>query len=298
MNAPIRLFSYICELCIALAHRWQPERIFVILTAYLDESGTHGDSPVTVMAGVMANATQWARFEAKFAALKAKHGFRVFHTKKFKRRKGDFKGWDLLKQLSLMSDFAKLSENSFTEGVTFTLDNAEYEASYKGGDKPRRLRLESKYGLCFRNCLLFFILETVKRTREESQPPTLHFVLESGHPNWSEVRDIFNETKREIKALSGFDLLGNITFADKDECDPLMMADFLAHAAYLTARGDLPGAPNEQPFLERKIPQQPPDESGVTHLRFGPGGLTVLKDSLIEKLKARGGSAKRPASAG
>jgi hypothetical protein len=66
MNAPIRQSSYVRELCIALAHRWEPERIFVILTAYLDESGTHGDSPITVMAGVMANATQWARFEAEF----------------------------------------------------------------------------------------------------------------------------------------------------------------------------------------------------------------------------------------
>src|ERR1700730_13762739 len=42
------------RLCIALFHRWRPGRIFVILTSYHDEAGTHGGSPVTVMAGVMA----------------------------------------------------------------------------------------------------------------------------------------------------------------------------------------------------------------------------------------------------
>jgi hypothetical protein len=33
----------------------------VILTAYLDESGTHDGSPVTVMGGMLANAQQSPR---------------------------------------------------------------------------------------------------------------------------------------------------------------------------------------------------------------------------------------------
>ena len=44
MNAPQRPSGFVGELCVALAHRWGPERIFVILTAYLDESGTLDDS--------------------------------------------------------------------------------------------------------------------------------------------------------------------------------------------------------------------------------------------------------------
>lgn len=30
--------GFIGELCIALAHRWDPERLFVIFTAYIDEA--------------------------------------------------------------------------------------------------------------------------------------------------------------------------------------------------------------------------------------------------------------------
>jgi hypothetical protein len=53
---------------------------------------------------------------------------------------------------------ATLTNDAFIESVTVTLSNAEYEAEYKAGNKPARLRLDSKYGLCFRNCLLFFCL--------------------------------------------------------------------------------------------------------------------------------------------
>ena len=73
-----------------------------------------------------------------------------------------------------------------------------------------------------------------------------------------------------------------------------MMADFLAHAAYMTARGDMPAVPNEQPFLEREPPQLPPGQSGVTNLRYGPGALSDLKIALAEKLKAKGASANVP----
>lgn len=289
MNAPIQRPSFVRELCTAVAHRWQPRRIFVVLnlTTYLDESGTHDNSPVTVMGGVMATAEQWDRFEAAFCDLKARYGFRVFHTRKFKKRAGEFRNWHPLRRFALMQELAVLTSapGTFIEAVTVTLDNADYKANYVGGDKPRRLRLESKYGLCFRNCLMFFLLEGMKWVHEGS-PPKLHFILESGHPNWNEVRQIFNEVKAEVQGF-GVDMLGEITFSDKNNCNPLMVADFLAHTAFLMGqRGEAP--PNEVPFREPYQEQSlPPGEPAITHLRFAPGGLADLKNVLIEKLKAK-----------
>ena len=172
--------------------------------------------------------------------------------------------------------------------MTVTLDNDDYKADYVGGQKPRRLRLESKYGLCFRNCLMFFILESMKLPHEGG-PPKLHFILESGHRNWNEVRQIFKEIKVEIQGY-GVDLLGEITFADKNACNPLMMADFLAHMAFLMGQKD-EAPPDERPFREPGKPQPMPsgesEEPAITHLRFGPGGLADLKKVLIERLKAK-----------
>jgi hypothetical protein len=266
-----------------------PERIFVILTAYLDESGTHGSSPVTVMGGMLANARQWEAFGEAFKEAKQNHGFKVFHTTEFKKRSGDFKGWSVMQQVALMGDLAALTSKAFTEGVTVTLDNADYEVEYKAGDRPRKLRLDSRYGLCFRNCMLFFALEGLKRVHR-GRFPTLRFVLEAGHKNAGDALRIFNETKAELEANS-CNMLGDLLFADKNECDPLMMADFLAHVGFLMggAGGRAPDHWSPPTVLER--PSLGQGETGVTHLRFKPGGLAELKTALIERL--RGASAVR-----
>jgi hypothetical protein len=261
----------------------------VILTAYLDESGTHGTSPVTVMGGMLANARQWERFDQNFKRVKRKHKFKLFHTRKFKKRDGDFKGWSKEQCLALAADLALLTTTAFTESVTFTLDNADYEAEYKSGERPRKLRLDSAYGLCFRTCLLFFALEGLKRVHR-GKYPKLNFVLESGHKNSGDALRIFSEMKTELKA-KGCDMLNILNFADKDECDPLMMADFLAHVGFTMGGAGgrapthwSPGTNAPRPPLGRK-------ESGVTHLRFEPGGLAKLKSSLSQAVGTR-----RPAS--
>jgi hypothetical protein len=93
-----------------------------------------------------------------------------------------------MRQLALMNDLALLTgvEGAFIDSVTVTLDNADYKANYIAGEKPPKLRLESKYGLCFRNCLMYFALEGMK-WHHEGSPPKMHFVLESGHRNANEA---------------------------------------------------------------------------------------------------------------
>ena len=142
----------------------------MILTAYLDESGTHEGSPVTVMAGILANARQWETFESEFRRIKSRHGFRVFHTKKFKKKEGDFRGWSTRRCLALMSDLAPITASAFTEGLSVTLHNADYEAEFRSGEKPRKMRIDSPYGFCFRNCLIFFMLEGLKRAHRGRYP--------------------------------------------------------------------------------------------------------------------------------
>jgi hypothetical protein len=39
------------SLSLSLHHRWEPERPFVLITTYLDESGTHGSSTLMTMGG-------------------------------------------------------------------------------------------------------------------------------------------------------------------------------------------------------------------------------------------------------
>jgi hypothetical protein len=152
----------------------------VILTAYLDESGTHGGSPATVMSGVMGHAEQWLRFQVQLNKLKRKYGFTVFHAKEFKNTKGEFRGWSPEQYPALLHDMMMASSN-LMEAVTCALPNADYDEFYRGGENPRRLRLDSKYGLCFRYCLTHFLMEAVRRlhTHKKFGETKLRAIMES-----------------------------------------------------------------------------------------------------------------------
>jgi hypothetical protein len=64
------------------------------------------------------------------------------------------------------------------------LSNATYENDYKGGKKPKKLRLDSKYGLCFRQCLYFFILEVLKRKSKKRYPQVEFCAGSRSHQCW------------------------------------------------------------------------------------------------------------------
>ena len=131
-----------------------------IYTAYLDESGTHDGSPVTVMGGILARADQWRDFEKRFTAVRSQYGFSVWHSKKFKKKAGDFRGWTDEKCQALYWSMMNVTAFGLTDVVSISLDNASYEANYKAGATlPRRARLDTKYGLCFRYCPVHFVAE-------------------------------------------------------------------------------------------------------------------------------------------
>jgi Protein of unknown function (DUF3800) len=247
----------------------------LILTAYLDESGTHGGSAVTVMGGMIAKSSQWANFQRDFERAKKNYGFKVFHSKKFKRRDGDFAGWSQEKCSALYWDLAMITsrDDAFIEGVIVSLDNEAYDLHYKAGEKPKWLRLDSRYGLCFRECLLLFIREGLER-RHRKKFPELHVVLESGHRNAGDAIRIFEEIKADLEG-NGCDMLKSIKLAEKDECDPLMMSDFLAHSEWIMETKAREGVPR----IRR--PAASPKEHAITHLKYDAATLAKLKERLV-----------------
>jgi hypothetical protein len=296
--APIRQFAAqsgrsdsIRDLCLALAHRLETGRVFLILTSYFDESGTHDGSPVTVMAAILGNVGHWSKFQRELDRLKKQYGFRVFHTTEFKRKSGEFAGWSNEKCMSLISELSQLTADGLMHGTVFVLENAAYEEEYKGQKNPKKLRLDSRYGLCFRCCLRTMVLEIIRRLSHHKKFPEtrLNIVMESGHRNAGDAERIFAEEKRGLGSAGS--LLAGITFADKAECDPLMVADFLAHSAFM--RG---GDPPQQ--LPQKQIEEMREKTGLTYVFFEPGGLAQTKDAMLKGLEAKQawGASRQPSS--
>ena len=274
------LFS-VKNLGIALPNQRQSGRLFLfIYTGYLDESGTHGGSPVTVMGGLLARAQQWKKFEAGFAKAQKEYGFNVFHTKKFKRRDGDFKGWTSEQGVALINTLGHLMDDTITDGVAVTLHNHDYDSYYKGEETPRRLRLDTKYGLCFRMALYHFMTEVVKR-KFKGDFPELHIVLEAGHKNSGDAERIFIEIKKEFDAL-GFNVLKAIVKADKDDCGQLMLADFVAHTTFIIQTDAMP-----EPMSFHHTEKPPGRHGSILHIESTPHGLKNIKTSLVDALRTK-----------
>src|SRR5258707_8205277 len=124
------------------------------MTAYFDESGTHGkDSPVITIAGFIASEDQWRTYERDLSQLLIEHDVKIFHAIEFRTRKGDFKGWPTPKRARFNSRFLKLADDHLAFGLAMVLRPKDYTNIYRVGQFPRRARIDTQYGLCFRAAL-------------------------------------------------------------------------------------------------------------------------------------------------
>lgn len=262
-----------------------------VFTGYLDESGTHDESPITVMGGLLARAEQWERFEKGFSALQRHHGFRVWHSKKFRNKKGDFKGWTDEQLSALYWDLAHLTNSGLTGAVTMTLKNADFENIYRCEPRPRKARFDSKYGFCFRICLYHFIREALKRQHRKKVPP-LHIVLEAGHNNYGDAERIFLEVKKDFEER-GSNMLRTIAKADKDSCGQLMMADFAAHGKYLLHQKNPTHMQQRKPVA--KIPK---GMTPIDDIESTPQNLAEMRARIIEAAAAKNRRFEKPVDQG
>lgn len=226
------------DLCVALRHRWNPSELFVIFTAYFDEADTHGPKPTVILSAYLGHAYQWRRFETKLARIQNAYGFKIFHAKDYKACQGEFKGWPDSKRAALIRDLTTLVQYNVEEGISIFLEYDRYMNEYRAPPIPRKMNLDSQYGVCFRGCF-GRILEVLEARGNKDR---INIVMERGHTNVWDCERIFNDMKVRL-ARDGFHLLGDFTVSRKEESNPLMVADMLAsaHSMLRTAlkRGDL-----------------------------------------------------------
>jgi hypothetical protein len=146
-------------------HRWEPERLFLLAyTAYFDESGTHDGEAVTIMGAVIGRADQWKEFGRKYNEIRRRHGFKVFHMKRFKAKSGDFRGWSDDQRATLFEEIRALTSFGLTDCVAIALDNETYKNTYRMAANKTKAQLDSAYGLCFRMCLYYLVVEISRVT--------------------------------------------------------------------------------------------------------------------------------------
>lgn len=220
--------GYVGELGVALFRRNDPQRLFVLLTCYIDESGTHG-SGTTVLGAYVGTAQQWDIFENKSRALFAEKGVKKYHAIDLRRNDGDFKGWTVTEK-GEFRDHLSMFANDLAFSFVCVLIDKEYDEHYAKGLNTRLARKDTKYGICFRAILSQILARLLKDRPQEWATGNLkiHFVAESGHKNQGSTLALYTTIKKYVDA-DVKNVLGGLTFECKDKCVPLCVSDTLAY---------------------------------------------------------------------
>ena len=127
----------------------------MLLTAYLDESGTHDMSPISVMAEYLGTAAQWQAFDADWTTLLQTAGLCHMHAVDLFKRTKQFKEWPAERVNAFATELDGVIARHMQLGFSVIIRDDDYRKIYVDGERPRRSRLDSKYGVCFRACLAF-----------------------------------------------------------------------------------------------------------------------------------------------
>jgi hypothetical protein len=199
---------------------------------YLDESGTHGSSPHLIMGGMVSSQGKWAYFNKLWGKMLNCRGIRYFHTKQLKDTDGDFSGWDKQRKEGLINDAGRIQQSATMFCISTMLRRVDYLEHYNNAEKPKKLQLDTMYGLCFRYCVLF-IIDLLRRTF--GSDIAINFILEAGAKNAGDAERIFYQLKKE----DGYkNILKSISFDGKDGHYGLQGADFVSHTTFLAEQGE------------------------------------------------------------
>jgi Protein of unknown function (DUF3800) len=216
------------RLALALWPKWEPERLFVILTVYIDESGTHGPSDYMIMGAIVGRLGQLVDHDRKWGRLLKKNRLSYFHSKKLKARKDEFTGWSNQSSRALIAEINKIQNNNSLFRFVTLIRKDDFKKFYKDGPNPRRLQKDSLYGMAFRCSLSFAVEMTLLSVPRKGL--TINFLVESGHPNAGACHVIFDQIKENVPEMA--EILGECLIKPKKDFPGLQSADAISYAGY------------------------------------------------------------------
>lgn len=213
----------------------------MLITSYIDESGTH-NSGKTIVSAFAGNVEQWAEFTRQIDPFFAEYGVKVFHAKELRDNDGDFRGWPVRKRARFIDEFTAIMHSTLELGINVVLNDKDYERVYASELGKKKSSAATRYGICFR-ALLSTLIQAARTWGTPAWPlqekRQIDFVAEHGHANSRSTLALYERIKDhvddDIKQL-----LGVLSFHKKEECRPLATADAIAHFAWREEMGFVP----------------------------------------------------------
>lgn len=200
----------------------------MILTAYLDESGTHAGTRFLTVGGFIGQARDWREFDRRWKKMCVKAGRDYIHGKEVFKATRNRAAYE--REVALIDRMTALTERYAMAGFSCTINRADYQECYREPLRGvRKARCESEYALCVK-VLAYEIAALVGRSFPDKRP-RIHFILEEGHVNAGDAVRAFHELKQKAPE-DLVEALGTISFGEKKRFPGLQAADSMAHVAF------------------------------------------------------------------
>lgn len=193
----------------------------VVLTCYLDDSGKDPQNRITTIAGFVAKAEHWEKFETAVEPLFAEYGVRVLHAKDLHHTIEEFAEWRVIKKQAFVYKICREMSPLVPLGVSMSALKGAYAARTA---ESARKRINTPYTFCF-NVIIDWILRDTRIGREVHEEG-IAFVIEAGHENNPEAEQCFYEVRKKFGLEN---VLRSISFVPKENSRAIQMADLISY---------------------------------------------------------------------
>ncbi len=194
------------------------------ITAYFDESGTHGGSAAVAFAGFLGVADEWGAFTFEWQNALDEFGIEMFHMASFESRVGEFEGWTEEVRRNRLGRLLAIINRHVLGSVGTVIPLADYNAIFDG---PARARTGGPYGLA----AFGTFLEVGQLVRPLRGDPWVAYVLESGAKGAGQLTKLFHDNEQDENSKRPLRLL-SLSFQNKRDSLPLQAADIHAYELY------------------------------------------------------------------
>jgi hypothetical protein len=205
---------------LTLHGRWEREAVFVLITAFVDESGT-GREPKVFLGALAAPAHRWFAFNRHWDRLLRAERIEYSHIVDMENGRHPFEGWGMARTRPFVRRAARRMNRNCDFGFTAVLAKSDYQEYYLAKLSSKAAK-DSPYGLCARAIIEQVTTEAVTVYGANT---VVNFVVEDSQ-HFAGVKRVFDELKEYVGAVAPH--LGTITPGKKKEFGGLQGADLVA----------------------------------------------------------------------
>ena len=189
-------------------------------TVYLDESGTHADSPALAVAGYLADDSSWDSFAVDWRASLTEMGLDHFHMTDFSNKAGVYASWTEDERRERFARLVGITNRHAIASVGTVIERALYERLITGAGRERSGGL---YGLAAISCAM---------TVDKRLPGvSVGYVFENGAQGRGQLAKVLRDNMHYTSEPESL-RIRSVTFRDKRMFVPLQAADILAYELY------------------------------------------------------------------